>query len=465
MQWSETWNMTQFVITIQSEIDFAFKSKITNFYVKYQIPEASIKIAFFNWDNSRQQGHKANFNGEFSAMIISNISMKVEHFKSQDTPKREKPYVVGLMFESFIIEQKIQQIQQLFYYNFLVLFLMPLLLIVCALLTGEILFILSFSRKIFSTINDLYDKIHMLNKQQREKMNQDKNRLTNNHNTQHDEYIKSGETEGDVYFDYLSQRRLGQGSNREGSIQGKEQNVLNSRVDVLQDYEGRESCMEVTKLYRAANKLIKTLSLARTSMMQGNDNTALLSYNEVANLFYEKHKLLEQTLLNQSDSFESPSNSPMKKKSILNQTKADDFTAHSKLLSKTQEDEVVEVGAQEMIEASVHNKNVAICYNNIACIHAKKKSYAQMAIYFEESIRIEEHLVNISKIEKNFTTIEENVRLGFRYFNYGYSLYRQYISQRKKMQQNKIARMYYDVQFTIQDNKVMINFSMQPSNI
>lgn len=46
--------------------------------------------------------------------------------------------------------------------------------------------------------------------------------------------------------------------------------------------------MEVTKLYRAANKLIKTLSLARTSVLQGNDNAALLNYNEVANLFFER---------------------------------------------------------------------------------------------------------------------------------------------------------------------------------
>ena len=50
--------------------------------------------------------------------------------------------------------------------------------------------------------------------------------------------------------------------------------------------------MEVTKLYRAANKLIKTISLAKTSIMQGNDNTAMLSYNEVANLFMEKNKSL-----------------------------------------------------------------------------------------------------------------------------------------------------------------------------
>ena len=56
----------------------------------------------------------------------------------------------------------------------------------------------------------------------------------------------------------------------------------------MQDYQGKESCKEVTMLYRAANKLIKTLYIARASMLQGDDNTALLSYNEVASLFLDK---------------------------------------------------------------------------------------------------------------------------------------------------------------------------------
>jgi hypothetical protein len=54
--------------------------------------------------------------------------------------------------------------------------------------------------------------------------------------------------------------------------------------------------MEVTKLYRAANKLIKTLSLAKTSIQEGNDNTALLSYNEVAHLFLERNAILKKDL-------------------------------------------------------------------------------------------------------------------------------------------------------------------------
>ena len=41
-------------------------------------------------------------------------------------------------------------------------------------------------------------------------------------------------------------------------------------------------------LYRAANKLIKTLYIARTSMLAGNDNTAILNYHEVASLFLER---------------------------------------------------------------------------------------------------------------------------------------------------------------------------------
>ena len=57
--------------------------------------------------------------------------------------------------------------------------------------------------------------------------------------------------------------------------------------------------------------MIKTLYIARKSMMTGNDNMALLSYNEVASLF----------------------------------KKGD------------------------------HSKNLAICYNNIGCIHLKKKDF------------------------------------------------------------------------------------------
>jgi hypothetical protein len=59
-------------------------------------------------------------------------------------------------------------------------------------------------------------------------------------------------------------------------------------LDVLHDYLNKESCKEVTQLYRAANKLIKTLYIARTAMLSGDDNKAILNYNEVASIFLEK---------------------------------------------------------------------------------------------------------------------------------------------------------------------------------
>ena len=58
-----------------------------------------------------------------------------------------------------------------------------------------------------------------------------------------------------------------------------------SSLDVLHDFQYKSSCKEITKLYRAANKLIKTLYVARTSMAAGDDNRAILCYNEVASVF------------------------------------------------------------------------------------------------------------------------------------------------------------------------------------
>lgn len=76
-------------------------------------------------------------------------------------------------------------------------------------------------------------------------------------------------------------------------------------------------------MYRAANKLIKTMYLARQSILTGNDNVALLNYNEVASLF-----LAGKTL------------------------------KHDKQSDK-----------QAM------EQNLAICYNNIGCILLKQKNY------------------------------------------------------------------------------------------
>ena len=83
----------------------------------------------------------------------------------------------------------------------------------------------------------------------------------------------------------------------------------------------------MTQLYRAANKLIKTLYIARKSMMAGNDNMALLSYNEVASFFLDKNIL-----------------------------------KHDKSPKISGEPERAKFGV---------NKNLGICYNNIGCIHLK----------------------------------------------------------------------------------------------
>ena len=56
----------------------------------------------------------------------------------------------------------------------------------------------------------------------------------------------------------------------------------------MHDYQNQESCKEVTMLYRAANKLIKTIYIAHIAMLQGDDNKAILNYNEVASIFMER---------------------------------------------------------------------------------------------------------------------------------------------------------------------------------
>ncbi len=63
---------------------------------------------------------------------------------------------------------------------------------------------------------------------------------------------------------------------------------ISTSLDVLHDFQYKSSCKEVIKLYRAANKLIKTLYVAKTAMLSGDDNRAILCYNEVASIFYDK---------------------------------------------------------------------------------------------------------------------------------------------------------------------------------
>jgi hypothetical protein len=94
-------------------------------------------------------------------------------------------------------------------------------------------------------------------------------------------------------------------------------------------------------LYRAANKLIKTLYIARTAMLSGNDNTALLNYNEVASLFLDKKKVKVSK----------------QEKSLRGQT-----------------------------NQNTMSKNLAICYNNIACIHTKQKNFQKQYLYYMRSI-------------------------------------------------------------------------------
>ncbi|TNV85546.1 hypothetical protein FGO68_gene11413 [Halteria grandinella] len=294
----------------------------------------------------------------------------MQHFyENRELPMRQKAYTLGVMFESYEIEDKIQEIQRKFLRTFLILFMMPFLIMVCVFLLGEVVYIIWFSRKIFNTINYLYEKIDMLNKQ---------------HNAHKKPKIQLD--------DGIESARKLSTSSRSGSIRMLHAKVETAPVvNVLQDYEGRESCMEVTKLYRAANKLIKTLTLARTSMVQGNENTALLNYNEVAYLFTEKTaNATGQTSLNNTEL-------------SINLDGTKNISQNS--------------------SGSLVSNNLGICYNNIACIYAKKGNVVRMKHFFKESIKIEEQIIFQNKIKQNFTSVEENVKLGFRFFNFGYSLY------------------------------------------
>jgi hypothetical protein len=67
-------------------------------------------------------------------------------------------------------------------------------------------------------------------------------------------------------------------------------------MNVLQDYQGNESCKEVAMLYRAANKMIKTLHIAKTAMLSGDGNAAILNYNEVASIFLEKNSFSKNSI-------------------------------------------------------------------------------------------------------------------------------------------------------------------------
>lgn len=96
-------------------------------------------------------------------MIMQNFSVFIEDFKSPN--KIPKDYTLGVMFESSLIEEKIATIQRKFRRTFLVLFMAPFLAMVAFFLICEVVFLAYFTRRIFRTINDLFEKIEMLSQQ------------------------------------------------------------------------------------------------------------------------------------------------------------------------------------------------------------------------------------------------------------------------------------------------------------
>lgn len=73
------------------------------------------------------------------------------------------------------------------------------------------------------------------------------------------------------------------------------------------------------------------------------------------------------------------------------------------------------------------NAHIAICYNNIACIHARKKNFALASLFFDESNDIEEQIMSINRAELKSSSIEETATLAFRYFNNGYCRHQHYL--------------------------------------
>ena len=156
---------------------------------------------------------------------------------------------------------------------------------------------------------------------------------------------------------------------------------------MLHDYQSKKSCKEVTQLYRAANKFIKTLYLARIAMISGDDNTAILNYNEVASILLER---------------------------------------------KDAEGEDGKKGRGDRGRRE-YNQNLAICYNNIACIHAKQKDYAKQASYFNRSIQIAIDLIKNSNLQFSMQKLDQKTpesleeirfKLACRLYNYGFALFK-----------------------------------------
>lgn len=124
-------------------------------------------------------------------------------------------------------------------------------------------------------------------------------------------------------------------------------------------------------------------------MISGDDNTAILNYNEVASILLEK---------------------------------------------KDAEGEGTKRGRSDHRVRIEYNQNLAICYNNIACIHAKQKDYGKQASYFNRSIQIAIDLIKNSNFQfsmqkqveqKSPESLEEiRFKLACRLYNYGYALYK-----------------------------------------
>jgi hypothetical protein len=58
------------------------------------------------------------------------------------------------------------------------------------------------------------------------------------------------------------------------------QSQATDHINVLKDY--KKTCYELNNLYLGFNYLTKTLGIARTALMEGHDNTALLNYHDAA---------------------------------------------------------------------------------------------------------------------------------------------------------------------------------------
>lgn len=67
-----------------------------------------------------------------------------------------------------------------------------------------------------------------------------------------------------------------------------------------------------------------------------------------------------------------------------------------------------------------------MCLNNIGCLQAKMGHFTQVGKYFKESILMERELLEEGTLRGSELS---NLKLAIRHYNYGYSLYRQYLKR------------------------------------